>query len=525
MTIQDFNTVIVQGAFSPDMSINLRRLTKGYLLTRQDNMVSYPDVGDDWAVEFRSKLQPAKGLLYLHIQREDVNYIIENSILLRASVASVMPDMTLSMLCIYEAVCCSRECLCFAFIVRTQSQRRLKNPSTGGGDTGLTQDNQFDVLGTEGVLCGDEFCCYEDFPLDTNADEPSNQGSLLWNAVLGAIVTVAVTTAAVAIGLATFGIGTAVMAGLGAAIAGGAVTYNIYQQDKASGNVRSALEAGLESGLGAVIGALTGGFVGAGYATAGSVMTLQQAGFLTFAQGAGMRTAMTVGDKNITATERLGKIYNPISIGFDISLGIFFQGISNKTFIHRTNPSPQEVKNYNTFNPPPPRPQNDPQKPAKSQEPTGPQKAAVDPKAGKYTHTIKWGNRTIKARPEGKGFFGTRVNQSNPRVDSFELKVNPNNESYYLPLKDGTYVQFENMVNSTVQDGKLIIKQNSFYHVDNLPAFARQKVLEEAKRQIEAASLAGYKVEWLVSEQNAVEQLTKLFSKENIDIRIFYFPE
>lgn len=151
--------------------------------------------------------------------------------------------------------------------------------------------------------------------------------------------------------------------------------------------------------------------------------------------------------------------------------------------------------------------------------------AAKAIKSGRYSDTIKWGIHDIEVRPDGKGFWGRRIKQNNPRVDAYELKVNPNDESYYLPHPNGGYVQFENMVNCTVQDGKLIMKQKSFYHVDDMPDFVKNKVLQEAQRQIDSASLAGYKVEWLVSDESAVYQLKNLFKSNNMDIDIRYYPE
>ena len=94
-----------------------------------------------------------------------------------------------------------------------------------------------------------------------------------------------------------------------------------------------------------------------------------------------------------------------------------------------------------------------------------------------YPKKIKWGIHEIDVRPEGKGFWGKRIKQADPRVEAFELKINPNNESYYLPHPQGGYVQFENMINSTVQDGKLILNKKSFYHVDDMPDFAKNKIL------------------------------------------------
>ncbi|HWO97418.1 MAG TPA: polymorphic toxin-type HINT domain-containing protein [Bacillus sp. (in: firmicutes)] len=141
------------------------------------------------------------------------------------------------------------------------------------------------------------------------------------------------------------------------------------------------------------------------------------------------------------------------------------------------------------------------------------------------TVTIKWGIHTIQARPFGKGYFGTRIPQTNPRVDAYELKINPNNESFYLPHPEGGNVQFENIVSNTVQDGKLIMSKKSFYYVEDLPPFARAKVLQEARRQIDAAKAAEYEVEWLVSDEKAVEQLQRLFQSEGIPITVKHFPE
>ena len=146
--------------------------------------------------------------------------------------------------------------------------------------------------------------------------------------------------------------------------------------------------------------------------------------------------------------------------------------------------------------------------------------------SGNYkTKNIKWGIQNIEDRQEGAGFWGKRIEQRNPRVNRYELKINPNNESYYLPHPNGGYVQFENMVNFTVQDGKLIMKKKSFYHVNDMPDFAKNKVLGEARRQVEAAKLASYKVEWLISDQDAVRQIKNLFKKENMDIKVIYYPE
>ena len=143
------------------------------------------------------------------------------------------------------------------------------------------------------------------------------------------------------------------------------------------------------------------------------------------------------------------------------------------------------------------------------------------------TTTICWGQNYIKARPEGGGYWGERIPQKDPRVDAYELKINPQNESFYLPMPGEGYAQFENMVNNVLQDGKRIIQERSFYYVEDLPGFAKEGVLTEARRQLTAANAANadYRVEWLVSDQKAVDQLTALFKEQNMDIIVTYFPD
>ena len=143
---------------------------------------------------------------------------------------------------------------------------------------------------------------------------------------------------------------------------------------------------------------------------------------------------------------------------------------------------------------------------------------------GKYTTKIQWGILEVEARPSGAGFWGKRVPQTNPLVDAFELKINPNNESFYLPHPQGGFVQFENLVGGTLQDGKLVLNAKSIYKVNDLPGFARRAVLIEAGRQVEAASASGLRVEWLVSDREAVSQLRNLFETERVNISVNHFP-
>ena len=143
----------------------------------------------------------------------------------------------------------------------------------------------------------------------------------------------------------------------------------------------------------------------------------------------------------------------------------------------------------------------------------------------RYTTSIKWGIHEVDARPFGQGFWGKRMPQQNPRVNAYELKINPYDESFYLPHPDGGYVQFENLAKDILQDGKLIMKPRSLYHVEDMPEFAKTQVLAEARRQVAAAQRAGYNVEWLVSDNKAVEQLKRTFQQEGVAITVKHLPE
>jgi len=144
---------------------------------------------------------------------------------------------------------------------------------------------------------------------------------------------------------------------------------------------------------------------------------------------------------------------------------------------------------------------------------------------GVYTKKIEWQGHPIDARDAWPGYWGKRTKQAEPRVDAYERKINPNNESFYLPAAEKSgHVQYENAVGKIVQDGKCIMKPQSIYHVADVP-YGRATVLAEARRQASAAAKAGMKVEWLVSEQRAVDQLTELFKNEGVPIDVKFFPE
>ena len=144
---------------------------------------------------------------------------------------------------------------------------------------------------------------------------------------------------------------------------------------------------------------------------------------------------------------------------------------------------------------------------------------------GEYTYEIVWQGRKVPARRDGKGHRGPRTKQHKERVNNYELKLNPDNESYFLDHPDGKTVQFENMKNGIVQDCKLVMDKHSIYYVKEKIPVLNKKILKQAIRQLEAANSVGYKVEWLVSDQKAVDQMIELFNENNLDIIVTYYPE
>ena len=77
-----------------------------------------------------------------------------------------------------------------------------------------------------------------------------------------------------------------------------------------------------------------------------------------------------------------------------------------------------------------------------------------------------------------------------------------------------------------MKDGKLVMEQSSIYHVLDKPEFLREEsILKPALRQVEAAKSAGYKVEWLVSDQKAVDQLRLYFGSNKVEIVVSLLNE
>jgi len=85
------------------------------------------------------------------------------------------------------------------------------NPPTGGRNTFMTMQYQFDLLGEKGILCGTDFKTYDPIP-----DEPDTKSFSLGSLLLGLAIGVAVAVVVVA-SVATFGVAATVLGALAAA--------------------------------------------------------------------------------------------------------------------------------------------------------------------------------------------------------------------------------------------------------------------------------------------------------------------
>lgn len=143
------------------------------------------------------------------------------------------------------------------------------NPPTGGGDTTMFMEYQFDALGEQGILCGTEF---HDYPPYNDAPEAVEIAQFSWgqwalNLVLGvAITAVLAVAAAAAVGAAiATGGASVILAGalIGAAVGAGVATAAIAVSDAKSRNNRSTLDAIFGVTGGALFGATAGAAIAA----------------------------------------------------------------------------------------------------------------------------------------------------------------------------------------------------------------------------------------------------------------------
>ena len=211
------------------------------------------------------------------------------------------------------------------------------NPPTGGGDTVMFMEYQFDALGEQGILCGTEFCTYPPFD-----DEPTsfNLGGWLLNIAIG----VAVAAVCIFASIATGGLVAAALAG--AAMGALAVTATIAIEDYQDGEVR-----GWQAAVGQIlVGATAGAAIGAtgayimphGVATMG---TFVKFGMLS---GTTMRVATSNAMEHMGTFDRLWYAFNPTRVLADGLIGGGLGIAANRWLLKTAFPSQEMVNLYNT---------------------------------------------------------------------------------------------------------------------------------------------------------------------------------
>lgn len=211
------------------------------------------------------------------------------------------------------------------------------NPPTGGGDTVMTMQFQFDALGEHGILCGTEFKDYPPFD-----DAPNEFDFLGWVANIAIGVVIAIVC--IGLSIATGGLAGAALAG--AAMGALAVTATIAIEDAQDGEVRSQLAAVGQIAFGATAGAAIG-------ATGAYIMPHGVATMSTFVKfgmlsGTTMRVATSNAMEHMDTLDRLWYTFNPTSVLTDGLLGGIFGGVSNYVKLGTAFPSQEMVNLYNT---------------------------------------------------------------------------------------------------------------------------------------------------------------------------------
>jgi len=210
------------------------------------------------------------------------------------------------------------------------------NPPTGGGDTVLTMQYQFDALGASGVLCGTEF---RDYPPFDDAPSEFNWSGWMANIVTGVIIAAVLVVAAIFTG------GLLGAALIGAAMGVAAVTATIAMEDAADGEVRSWETAIKQIGFGAAAGA-TVGLTGAYIAPYGIAAVSTWVKFSVLS-GATMRVATSNAMEHMDIWDRLWYTFNPVSMLSDGLMGGLFMGATNYFKLGTAFPSQQMVSAYN----------------------------------------------------------------------------------------------------------------------------------------------------------------------------------
>lgn len=277
----------------------------------------------------------------LQIRLDDLNYMLAEStraiqIVAKLQINVEAPRVTLSTL---------QELQTIRSPIQAQARVSLivekgtggGNPPTGGGDTVLTMQYQFDALGEQGILCGTEFHDYPPFD-----DEPASFNLSGW--LINIAIGVAVAAVCIFASIATGGLAAAALAG--AAMGALAVTATIAIEDYQDGEVR-----GWQAAVGQIlVGATAGAAIGA---TGAYIMPHGVATMSTFVKfgmlsGTTMRVATSNAMEHMDTLDRLWYTFNPTSVLTDGLLGGMFGGVSNYVKLGTAFPSQEMINLYNT---------------------------------------------------------------------------------------------------------------------------------------------------------------------------------
>lgn len=212
------------------------------------------------------------------------------------------------------------------------------NPPTGGGDTVMTMQFQFDALGEHGVLCGTEFASH-----DLIEDAPSKFDFAGW--VKNIAIGVGIAIVCIGLSIATGGLAGAALAG--AAMGALAVTATIAIEDAQDGEVRSQLTALGQIAFGATAGAAvgaTGAYVMPhGVATMGTILKFGAT------SGMAMRVATSNAMEHMSPQERfMYSFLNPGATVLDVATAGLMYGGMNYAKLGTAFPNQSLISQYNS---------------------------------------------------------------------------------------------------------------------------------------------------------------------------------
>ena len=144
---------------------------------------------------------------------------------------------------------------------------------------------------------------------------------------------------------------------------------------------------------------------------------------------------------------------------------------------------------------------------------------------GRYNTTIKLGSKNVQARIQNEGFWGESPATKEGKAQSFLQKITPSGESFYLPDGTGGHIRYDGYTGRSVQSGKYIKGNRSTYDMDGAGTLKKEKVLNMANKELNAAKNSGLELEWVVNKEGTAEQLQEFFNSEGLDITVTFISE